>query len=175
MYLIAFCFLFILVLFFYQKTYEGFENIPETIGNYLAIYFYHYVISLCEEKDFYNQKTTNSPFLKNLPKTIPLNPTLSKQFKELNISLETLKQYEENTFWECTEDTKMKIFKFLKPTVHAILDKALEDADLKRTPLHTVIHFRCADVPFSKHRAYFLQKYPFFKDALEKIIHPRKR
>jgi len=176
MYLLVLCFLFILVLAFYQKTvYEGFDNIPETIGNYLSIYFYHYLLSLCEEKDFHNSHKSDSQFLKELPDHIPFDAALSKEFKEMNISLEKLKTYEGNTFWECTEDTKMKLFKFLKPTVHAILNQAFQQANLKRTPLHTVIHFRCADVPFSKHRAYFLQKYPFFKESLEKINPPDKK
>jgi len=169
MYLIL-CFLFIVAIVLYQKTttlYEGFDNIPENIGNYLAAYVYHYSKSICEEKDF-SYQTSGSQFLKHLPSHIPFNASLSTQFKEKGITLEKL-GYQDVSLWDCTEDTKMNMLHILKQTVHSILDQAIVKSGLKRTPLHTVIHFRCADVPFAKHPSYFLQRYPFLKEALEKI------
>ncbi len=67
MYLIILSIFLILAIVFYKKLdiTEGFENIPETIGNYLSAYVYNYSISICEEKDFYYKKS-ESDFLKYL-------------------------------------------------------------------------------------------------------------
>jgi hypothetical protein len=159
----------------YQKTavlYEGFDNIHEHIGNYLISYVYDYTKSICEEKDF-SYKRTESQFLKHLPTHIPFNKTLSAQFKEKGITLEKL-NFSDVSLWECTEDIKMNILDILKQTVHSILDNALVESGLKRRPLNTLIHFRCADTPFSKYHIYYLQRYPFLKESLEKINPPDK-
>ena len=177
MYVIILCLFCILAIILYQKTLrmiEGFVNIPENIGNYLAAYLYNYSISICEEKDFFYKKS-ESDFLKYLPNHIPFNPILCEQFKEKGITLEKLRSYLDVSLWECTEDSKMTLLHLLKPFFHSILDNALVESGLKKTPLNTVIHFRCADTPFVKHPVYFLQRYLFFKEALEKINPPDKK
>jgi hypothetical protein len=112
--------------------------------------------------------------LKELPTHIPFRSDLADQFKEKNVTLEKVRSIQGVALWECTSDLNMVIFQILKPTIHGLLDKALIQSGLKREPLSTVIHFRCADTPFIKHPNYYLQKYSFFKESLEKINAPDK-
>lgn len=153
---------------FIRCTSEPFENVKEDVGNYVSDYFHVYAKSICNKKDFEYQKT-ESPFLKELPIHIPFRQDLLDAFKKKHITLELLNTSAGNTLWECIEDYKIELWTILRPTVQSILESAFEKSGLKRNSIPIIIHFRCADTPFIKHRNYYLQKYSFFKECLEKL------
>ena len=167
MYILFFC-IFLLVCLILYPLAEGYSNISENIGNHLAAYFYNYTLSILEKRDFEYSKT-ESDFLKYLPTHISFNSAIADQFEKKNITLEKLRAILNVGLWECNSDVNMDLFHILKPTIHAILDKAFIQSGLNRRPISTVIHFRCADTPFVKQPNYYLQRYSFFKKALEKI------
>lgn len=170
MYLIFFAVLFIVLSIFYSinRKCELFENIKADVGNFICEYFYNYAKSILKREDFVFSKH-ESILLKDLPTQIPFNQSLLNLLLEKNINIEKLETIGANTLWECNENYAMDIWTVLRPTIHRILEKAIEQSGLKREPLSTIIHFRCADTPFIKHPNYFLQKYSFFKECLDQI------
>jgi hypothetical protein len=126
-------------------------------------------MSICKKEDFHYSSNTNV-LLKYLPTTIPFDPKLYQQFHEKHITVEWLTKELDVALWVCNENKNMDLWELLKPTVHSILQSAIEKSNLVSSP-GTIIHFRCADTPFIKHQSYRLQHYSFFKYCLE-LIHP---
>ena len=166
MYSILFCILLLWITFTWSQK-ETFENIKEDIGNYLSKYFYHYAISVCQQKDFHYPSHPNL-LLKYLPERIPFRSDLYQAFQQKRITLEKLGTVADISLWECRENWIMDTWTLLKPVIQPLLKKAIEQSDLV-SESKTIIHFRCADTPFIKHISYHLQRYAFFKDCLEKI------
>jgi hypothetical protein len=140
---------------------------PNQLGNTICSYFYHYALSVCNKKDFVTD-TDNYNIVKYLPTHIPFNNEIYNKFNENNITTEMINSKCSECLWHCDQVWIYNLWKILKPTIHKILDTAIIKSDLKKKIKYPIIHFRCADVPFVKHNQYYLQKYSFFKTALEK-------
>lgn len=154
----------------YNNVLENFENIPENIGNVLVGYFHGYSVSICNQTNFTHNIESSSDIIKYLPTNITFDPELYSKFNNSNITLEKLTQTEVVALWHCDKDWIIDLWTILKPKIHSILSDALSKSGL--SSIHNkypIIHLRCADVPFSKHRQYFLQRYDFFKDALSRV------
>jgi len=168
-------------IFINNYTYEHFElyNINSVnLGNALSVYYFNIILSTLKQEDF-AVHDSDKDFLKYLPKKIKYN-ILAKYYTQLqdaNITLELFtKLYDtdgnSNTginFWNMTDTTKEKIHFIMKPFIHKLFDDALQKSGLQESVNVPVIHFRCADTPFSKHPEYLFQKYSYFKDALNDI------
>ena len=149
------------------------------LGNALSVYYFNIIIATLNQDDF-TANESEKDLLKHLPKFISFDD-LRFYYNELianNINIDVFTELYNtdngNTttginWWESTEKTKETINFIMKPLINRIFDKALIASNVKKTVSMPVIHFRCADTPFSKHSAYHLQKYYYFKDALAMI------
>ena len=155
------------IFFTLYKAKEPFENTKEDIGNYMSKYFYHYALSVCNQEDFHYAPHTDL-LLKYLPESIPFRPELHRAFQEKGITIEKIKQMNDDYLWECRESWTMDLWTLLKPIIQPLLQKAIEKSGLVSDP-KTIIHFRCADTPFIKHVSYLLQRYGFFKEGLKDV------
>lgn len=162
-----------LIIFNYNKLQskfitECFYNSSSQLGNTICSYFYDYAISVCNKEDF-TCETGNYKIIKDLPTFIPFNIDLYNKFQENNITSDLIKLKCTMCLWHCNEQWIYDFWIIMKPTIHKILNNAIIKSNLKNNIKYPIIHFRCADVPFVKHPEYYLQKYDFFKTALEKI------
>lgn len=146
---------------------EGFENIDVNIGNVLSIYYYEYFISLLKKEHFYYK--TDISFIKLFPDFIPFNQELSDKLENKSITYERYKNYGNDGFWTSETPEKQIIHGIMKPYMNKIMNNVFTDNKLEKEVKYPIIHFRCADTPFRKHRHYYLQKYKYFKDALQSI------
>ena len=153
---------------FYKYFVNGFYSSPNEIGNTLCSYFHKYALSICNKQDF-TCKTDNYDIVKYLPEHIPFDSNIYDQFQENNITIDKINSKCTMCIWHCDEQWIYNFWTILKPTVHKILNNAIEKSNLKNTIKYPIIHFRCADVPFIKHNKYYLQRYSFFKEALGKV------
>lgn len=149
---------------------ENFENIPEHVGNALSEYLHKYIVSICNKTDFTYNTESQSSIIKHLQKHIEFDPEIYTKIKELEITEDKLNQIGGNVIWHCNHNWLIDMWTILKPKIHHILSDALSKSGL--SSIHNkypIIHLRCADVPFSKHFHYFLQRYDFFKQALMRV------
>ena len=112
MYLLIAMLLLILTLFI-RSTNEPFENIKDDVGNYVCFYFHNYAKSILNKQDF-EYKKTESPFLKELPTHIPFRQDLLDEFEKKQVTLDLLNTVEGNSLWECTEDFRFDLWTILK-------------------------------------------------------------
>jgi len=145
----------------------NFFNSPNQLGNTICSYFYYYALSICNKTDF-ETTTDNYNIIKYLPNYIPFNNELYNKLNEYNITKEKIESKCSECLWHCDNEWIYNLWKTLKPTINEILNNAIIKSKLNENIKYPIIHFRCADVPFAKHRQYYLQKYSFFKTALEK-------
>jgi hypothetical protein len=162
------------------------ESVPIDIGNFLSLDYCHLVYSIVEKNDFHISEIKSDDFYANkllgksykdfdffryLPMDIPFSllTSFSEQFSTNGITEPiacntSFHRYDENP-------VKYRANRILKPLIHSLLDDALKQSGIDPGILvdHPVIHFRCSDVPFSKHGEYKLQRYAYFSDCLEKI------
>jgi hypothetical protein len=144
------------------------------LGNVLCSYFHKLGISILEKKEFkYDENKYKSiPFFEKLPTTLPYSyDNIYNELTAYGITRDNVRELVSNgnESWVIKNNSVYHFWKCLKPLVHFIMDDAFNASDLVKTVLYPVIHFRCADTPFIKHPVYKLQKYIFFKEALEKI------
>ncbi len=151
-----------------NKIIEAFDNIPENIGNHLCEYFYKYVLSICNQSDFLYTNESSSNIIRYLPTYIKFNLDLYQKLQNANITSDLVHTECSNCIWYCHKQWIFDMWKILRSTIHYILDDALKKSNLFVESNHPIIHFRCADTPFVKHIQYFLQRYHFFKTALDK-------
>lgn len=177
----------VFLLYLNSTTHEPFIDSPNfNLGNYLSDYYLQVLVATIQEKDFnftvppayqYDQPS-NDPFLQHLPTFIPYS-TLQPYHDILHqdsITYETLTKDETHYFvpggtWRLKERQDEIMATTLKPLMHDILDRALVQGGFAQgvNSKSPVIHFRCADVPFIRHENYYLQRYTFFRDALNSI------
>lgn len=153
----------IFLLFNSKKDTENFENIPEHIGNYLCEYFYYYILSTLNKEDYNSNKSSESVMLKYLPNKISYDEKIYNELVKNNISLEMVKEICDNCLWYCDKEWILTMWKIMKPYIHTIMKDAIIKSNLQTEVTSPIIHFRCADTPFSKHGQYFFQKYIFLK------------
>jgi len=156
------------IIIFYNITIKGFYCSPTQIGNTLSSYFHSYALSVCNKKDF-TCKPDDYNIIKYLPKHTPFDSNIYDQFQKNNITIDKIKSIQTLSLWHCDKQWIYNLWIILKPTIHKILEDAIQKSNLKNNIKYPIIHFRCADVPFIKHTQYYLQKYSFFKEALEKV------
>ena len=160
--------LIVIILFILLKgKNEGFENVDINIGNVLSIYYYEYFISLLKKEHFYYK--TDKPFIKLFPDFIPFDQELSDKLENKSITYERYKNYENDAFWTSETPEKQVIHNIMKPYMNKIMNNVFTDNKLVKGVKYPIIHFRCADTPFTKHHHYYLQKYKYFKDALRSV------
>lgn len=173
---------FLLLCLYFIKTTEGNSesNPPIHMGNYLCRYFYNLGKCIHEKKDFEFDVPDSIEFIKNLPKKLKYN----KEFESIRNEM-AAGQIDDQWFihgqpndygaFEMKDVKTEKFWLALKPLAHKIMDKAFTVSNMVKTVNNPVIHFRCADVPFSKHPGYLFQKYTFFRDALAEITKQTKK
>jgi len=170
--------LFALSIFLFLNNKEGREYLsqpPSRIGNYLANYFFNLGECICEGKDFYIEKSDNE-FISLLPNELPYNyDDIREKFIENNVNHEFFDSVRNTTTcidacnaWEIRNENGKNFWLIMKPLAQSILDVAFEKSNLNKKVNNPVIHFRCSDVPMSRHNVYYFQKYEYFKMALEK-------
>ena len=166
--IIIFIIIFIINLLFKKKI-ENFESVQNRIGNTLCSYFYDYALSICNKEDF-NCIIPDYEIIKFLPSYIPFDSNIYDKFQENNITKDLIISNCDVCLWHCNEVWIYNFWVILKPIINKLLNNAIEKSNLKNKIDYPIIHLRCADVPFIKQSQYYLQKYSFFKDALNKII-----
>jgi hypothetical protein len=158
--------LFILIKRIKGKRIEGFQ-VDINIGNALSIYYYEYFISLLKKEHFYYK--TEDPFIKLFPDFIPFDQELSDKLENKSITYERYKNYGNDAFWTSETPEKQVIHGIMKPYMNKIMNTVFINNKLEKEVKYPIIHFRCADTPFRKHKHYYFQKYKYFKDAIKSI------
>jgi hypothetical protein len=157
-----------------KKTYnsiESIENISVNIGNYLSVYFSKFAISIINKKDFVYEDS-NEEFIKNLPKKIKYKYEETRaQLLKNNIDNDYFENVETDSAgtWHMKDKKTEKLWNIMKPLIQNIMDDVFLKSNLVKHIDYPVIHFRCADTPFIKHKHYHFQKYKFYKDSLDYI------
>jgi hypothetical protein len=108
------------------------------------------------------------PVIAQLPTSLPLNPKIQKQLQGLHINtIRAVDEWEYPTGW----------LQVMRPVVSETMTSALAKLghniqNREENPI--VIHFRCSDTPFNRHPTYVLNRYPWYKQILERIPHNRQ-
>jgi len=157
---------------------ENIDNIGVDIGNYLCNYFYELGLSITRKNDFYYEQS-DQEVVKYLPTHIlfindPLYgkyiEEISKEFKRQQIDEDYLQNKLSFAIWFIEDPKNIIFWNTMKPLINTILDNMFTKGGLNINKIqYPIIHFRCADVPFTKHQHYHLVKYPFYKEALDII------
>jgi hypothetical protein len=150
-----------------HKSIEGAENISTNIGNCLCAYFRSLTISILNKKDFVYDDS-NEDFIKYLPKKIKYKyDNIREQLLKNNIDNDYFENVETDSggTWHMKDKNTEKLWTIMKPLIQNIMDDAFLKSNLVKHIDYPVIHFRCADTPFIKHRHYHFQKYKFYKDS----------
>ena len=148
---------------------ENFENVKIDVGNVLSTYYYNYFISILKKEDFNYEN--NDTFINLFPKHIRFNEEIYNKLNNAKIEYENYKNHLNVAFWGVQTKEKQQIHEIMKPYMNKIMNDTFVKNNLKKEVLYPIIHFRCADTPFSKHGMYFFQKYKYFKIALNTIPH----
>lgn len=165
--------LLLLLIVTYQKQMEDFTNISQ-IGNILTDYFFSMAQSFSQGKNF-EKDLGNGEFLRDFPKTVELDVNIMNELVNNNLTIDKLveEQYKIDHIagtWTVINKDREKIWTIMRPIIHNILDKVLRLHHLEEMKSDDIVlHFRCSDAPFVRHKNYHLQKYSYFKDTLEKI------
>ena len=144
------------------------EESDGDIGNYLSAYFIYIASAFLQKRDF---KFTyiDKPFLKHLPLYIKFNQDIYDKLKEDDFTYIKFNLFSKDTYWEVHNNRREKFWLIMKPLINQVIDDTLKKSGLYKKVQYPVIHFRCSDIPFIKHKQYKLQKYTFYKDSLEEI------
>lgn len=174
----------LLLLLYYNHTKNYFTNNINTninIGNTLADYFFNLgkaIINTTEFKNTKNGDFNDIIFFKDLPNEIKMNTytewsqvynNFKMNYNNLDEIRNTINIEHGSSMWECIDKTRESFWISMKPIINRILNDTFKKSNLMKDINYPIIHFRCADTPFVKHKAYHLQKYSFFKDALNEI------
>jgi hypothetical protein len=154
---------------------EPYENISVNVGNELCSYFYKLGKCILEKKTFNIEpsKYKGVAFFEHLPTSLPY--TYDSIYNDLSTYDITNDNFSDKIgdcevcAWEIVNNHRHYFWKCLKPLIHTIMNDAFEKSELVKNVPYPIIHFRCADTPFIKQNGYNLQRYAFFKEALEKI------
>ena len=146
------------------------------VGNELGKYFIDIAKSILNRSDFNYNKYTNDLFFKDLRNNIKKEDTydIYSQFTEGRngkdiIDLNFINSVNSDSIWT-VDNTRVEYFWLcMKPLINTIYKEAFVKNNLVKNINKIVIHFRCADVPFTRQGKYHFQKYKFFKDALNSL------
>ena len=154
---------------------EGIGTTRVVVGNYLSDYYYQYVCSILEQKDFKHtcafEENSVYSFLRYLPENIIFNKYIYDAFSKNGITMEHLKEnpdFSNVPFWKINQEAQITLANIMKPQMNKIIDTALKSEGLYKKVNVPVIHFRCADTPFIRSPDYKFQKYKFFTEILRK-------
>ena len=170
MYLIILIILLLIIVLYIcnnKEKNENFENTSIDIGNVLSEYYYKYFISVLKKENFNYEN--NKMFINLFPKKIRFNKQIYDELIKHNIKYENYKNYETDSFWTSESNEKQIIHNIMKPYMNKIMNNTFVKNNLKKIVKYPIIHFRCADAPFIKHKHYYLQKYKYFKSALDSL------
>jgi len=166
----------ILMYIIYKKLnnqYNYYENINLDsvcgLANHVCMYFYEYILSILRQEDFVNPEKSTLNFLKYFPDTIPYDPILYNKFIKSGITLDYVNTIVKAGAWYSNDIKRLQMWIILKPIINSILDNAFIKSNAKKEVNDIIIHFRCSDVPFIKSHEYFIQRYKFFKEALDRL------
>ena len=150
-------------------------NIRCDIGNWLIQYFVKVGSFLSQYQDFeYNnwgtcQNKDNLELFNQLPSYIQVNSTISEMLKDIDFRMIFNNSPHYISFWELTDYNRYIFWNTMKPLINGILNDLFVNNNLVKKVKYPVIHFRCSDVPFSRHPVYHFQKYSFFTDCLNEF------
>ena len=165
----------ILLIIQFRQNLENFENVGLDIGNAMCSYFYKLGLSILKKEDFnnnnhYGSEYSNHFFFKSLPQFIKYEyDDIYDDLTSKDITIDNFGNIWDLSVWEIINNQRYEFWNCMKPLIHKILDDTFKKCDLVKKVDNPIIHFRCADTPFSKHEGYNFQYYSFFKDSLKKI------
>ena len=160
----------------FRKNLNHFENINLDIGNAMCSYFYNLGLSILKKEDYisnnnyYGNVYNDHFFFKSLPQFIKYEyDDIYECLTSKNITIDNFGNQWDVSTWELINNERYEFWNCMKPLIHKILDDTFKQCELVKNLNNPIIHFRCADTPFSKHEGYNFQYYQFFKSSLEKI------
>lgn len=163
------------LIFHMANSIEGMSEKRIDVGNYISDYYFQYVCSILEEKNFrYNSafgENSVYSFIQYFPNDIVFDKSIHDNFSKNGINMDHLKQnkdFSNASFWIINQEKQITLTNIMKPHMHAIIDNALKQEGLHKNVGVPVIHFRCADTPFIRSEHYHFQKYKFFTEILNK-------
>ena len=161
------------------STSETFTNVS-SLGNKIAVYHWALIEAIVNKTDFQfdkaSQEFENTMFLQKFPVFLEFHGILkdiSENMRNAGVSSEVVAGTRSKPYLhECAQPYCGIIHNIMKPLFQKLLDSALQATGFDGNAITEslkdtiVIHFRCADVPFTKHPKYHLQKYEFFTVAV---------
>jgi len=166
----------IMIIFILLIKNEKLENINSDIGNTICVYFVNVCFAFRDKKDFIHDNNTENILIQNLPKLIKYDPIIGEQLEKLPDGMFTI---DLAALWVCENDNHATLWEIMKPLIKNTLDTTFKNmfhsiGHGKQIPdelisKHPVIHFRCSDVPFSKHPHYHFVKYSFYLEVLNNL------
>ena len=167
-YYIIICVIVLLLIYLYkQPIYENYDNVKSDIGNVLSNYYYNLVIAILKKKDF--KYENDNEFIKEFPKNIKWNEQLYNELIKNNISIDDILVIEDVSFWNIQNYKIQQIHSIMKSTINKMFDDTFKKLKINKEIKYPIIHFRCADTPFTKHKHYYFQKYSYFDNALKAL------
>ena len=152
-----------IIIIFTRRTnnYETYKVENYAIGNTLSSYFTLYFYCCKSKKKFLINTEHKSVIIKHLPKNLPF------QFINVEFDIDLLKKYIKTpSLWE----ENFKVWKSLQPIVEKCIKNSKNLSNIITPKYECVIHFRCADVPFVKHKSYHLLKYSWYSKAINMAL-----
>jgi hypothetical protein len=156
----------LLILFNKKETFK----IPPNIGNFLVGYFFSFGKSMFKQENFiYNlDKEDEITFFNHIPRNIIYDNNIKNDLIKNNITDDFFIKYDDPApSWIIISKNLENYWLTLRPYISNIMNDAFIKSNIVKKVDCPVIHFRCADVPFMRHNVYHLQKYKFFKQALD--------
>ena len=145
---------------FTPETYCVIDKNKSNLGNLLVRYFCTVAFAMQKGKEFkpviYSVKSNKIPFLNKLPENIEYTkPVFPVQVQRPFLFSKDLAVWEDTLLLESIQP-------LIASTVRSILPNISVNIDFD-----ALIHFRCSDIPFNRHPKYGLQKYKWYRKALE--------
>ena len=161
--------IFIIFIFFkknnLRETFTTSYVIPNyALGNILSHYFYHIALAWRNNKRLIvRSNKSNNKLVKKLPKMVILKESCPDFIRNYNFGVVDKAGV---SLW-----IHQDIWKYLIPIIY---DTMSNISDLTIPSFDCVIHFRCSDIPFNRHKFYHLLKYEWYKKAINMCLKKQK-
>ncbi|NBO24552.1 MAG: hypothetical protein EBU93_04900 [Chlamydiae bacterium] len=163
----------------HQKLKQPFYSLGNKLIDYFAklgiafasgshfVYQSPYYIQHKEEKDAIF-------LLGKLPEKIEINDEIRRHFQYISLPRVLGEGYvfvgDFANLWELTSNDRYHFWKCVRPFANNLIHTFLPSCGISnKLGAYPIIHFRCSDVPFSRHGFYHFQRYSFFIDSLNEL------
>jgi len=148
---------------------------PRSLGNLICMYYHALILAIVGQRDFNYNLAGADEFVQQFPASIPYQELAPyyDQLTQQGITADAIlldPHYGPEKTWRVKNRQGERLHEIMRPLFRPIIQRAIDHFQPTiSSPGMPVIHYRCADVPFSRHENYHFQELCFFTDALEAI------